>query len=60
MLSNYKSVIRSEGSKSAVIRPPDGTKSGKGFSLAEIQAVKEVADRIGVDKVRQLAVVLSK
>jgi len=60
MLSNYKSVIRSEGNKGAVNHPPAATKSTEGFSLADIQAVKEVADKIGEDKVRQLVKVIAK
>jgi len=60
VISNYKSTIRSGGNKSAVIGRPAATKSAEGFTLAEIQAVKEVADKIGADKVRQLAGVLSK
>jgi hypothetical protein len=60
MISNYKSMLRSEGNKSGLIRRPAAPKEPEGFSLADIQAVKEVADRIGADKVRQLASVLGK
>jgi hypothetical protein len=38
---------------------PASTAAG-GFSLEEIQVVKEVADRLGAAKVRQPAEVLSK
>jgi ABC-type phosphate/phosphonate transport system substrate-binding protein len=62
MISNYKSMIKSGGNKSALIRRPKSAAGVRGanggFSLEEIQAVKEVADRIGADKVRQLAAVL--
>jgi len=61
MISNYKSTLKSTG-KSALIQQPRGNvgagKAG-GFSLEEIQAVKEVADRIGPDKLRKLAEVLT-
>src|SRR5258708_39507410 len=64
MISNYKSMIKSGGSKSALIRRPGRPAAGAarsangGFTIADIQAVKEIADRIGADKVRQLAAVL--
>jgi len=64
MISNYKSMIKSGGNKSGLIRRPRGGMApairgaNGGFSIEEIQAVKEVADRIGADKVRQLAAVL--
>jgi hypothetical protein len=62
-ISNYKSTLKA-AEKNASVRQPDAkpaadTAAG-GFSLEEIQAVKEVADRIGAEKVRQLAEVLSK
>jgi len=60
MISNYKSSIKSEGSKSRMIRHPAATDIAKGFSLEEIQAVKEVADKIGPDKLRLLAQVLGE
>jgi len=53
-------MLRSEGNKSGLIRQPAAPKEAEGFSLADIQAVKEVADRIGAEKVRQLAQVLGK
>jgi len=58
MISNYESTIKSEGSKSRMIRQPATTDIAKGFSLEEIKAVKEVANKIGADKLRQLAQVL--
>lgn len=62
-ISNYKSTLKSE--RKSVVSPPPVTKqtvtaATGGFSLEDIQAVKEVADRIGADKVRQLAEVLSR
>ncbi len=66
MISNYKSMIKSGGTKSALIRRgrPAGSTAGRGsnggFSLEEIQEVQDVAERIGPDKVRQLAAVLYK
>ncbi len=58
MISNYKSMIKSGGNKSGLIRRPRGSSGAGGFSIEDIQAVKEIADRIGADKVRQLASVL--
>jgi hypothetical protein len=65
MISNYKSMIKSGGSKSSLIRRPRGRPAsagaaGGGFSIEDIQAVKEVADRIGADKVMKLAAVLER
>jgi len=60
MISNYKSTIKSEGSKSRMIRQQAATNVWKGFSLEEIKAVKEVADKVGADKLRQLAQVLAE
>ncbi|HLN26384.1 MAG TPA: hypothetical protein VK395_01420 [Gemmataceae bacterium] len=61
MISNYKSTLKSTG-KSAIIQQPRANVGGGkvgAFSLDEIQAVKEVADRIGADKLRKLAEVLT-
>jgi hypothetical protein len=58
MISNYKSTIKS-GGKSSLIRRPKGAHLGD-FSIEDIQAVKAVADRIGAEKVKQLAHVLAK
>jgi hypothetical protein len=67
MISNYKSVIikKAAGQSTLVRRPREHAASHPapgegGFSLDELQAVKKVADRIGADKVRQLAEVLSR
>jgi len=37
-----------------LIRQPALAEFANGFSLEEIKAVKEVADKIGADKLRQL------
>jgi hypothetical protein len=57
-ISNYKSLFRSEGNKSAIVRRTAASSDAGSFTLADIQAVKEVADRMGADKVRQLSEVL--
>lgn len=61
-ISNYKSTLKS-ADKNARTRQPEAesaaTASG-GFSLEELQAAKEVADRSGAEKVRQRADVWSK
>jgi len=63
MVSNYKSLLgKKEAEQSRIIRKPKsagGTSSG-GISLDDIRAVKEVMDRLGAEKVRQLTEVLSK
>jgi hypothetical protein len=62
-ISNYKSNLKKTRSKPGPKKRTGPTAAGttpSGFSLADIQAVKEVADRIGADKVKQLAEVLSK
>jgi hypothetical protein len=62
-ISNYKSTLKT-AERRGLIRQPEAkaaaASTAGGFSLEEIQAVKEVADRIGADKVRQLAEVLSR
>jgi hypothetical protein len=62
-ISNYKSTLKGAG-KSALIRKPvrklaPAAPAG-GISLDDIRAVKQVIDKIGADKVRQLAEVLAK
>jgi hypothetical protein len=60
MISNYKSSLKGAG-KSRMIRKPGGrAATAGGLTLQDIQAVKELTDRIGGDKVRELAEVLSK
>lgn len=71
MASTYKSAAlkkaggkrrgRKPGRKPAVdAAPTNGRRAGGSISLADIQAVKELADRLGADKVRQLAEVLAR
>lgn len=61
MISNYKSSIKKEAAKkSALIPTPAATVPAAGFSLEEIEAVKELADKIGAEKVKQLVEVLGK
>jgi hypothetical protein len=61
-ISNYKSILKAKRRRGPKTGRPKSTSVAAvgGFSLQDIQAVKEVADRIGADKVRQLAGVLSK
>jgi hypothetical protein len=59
-VSNYKSTLKAKSRRGPKHRSGSTPViSQGGFSLEDIQAVKEVADRIGPDKVRQLAEVLS-
>ena len=66
-ISSYKSSVKKETArKSALIPTPavepapvaTPTASAAGFSLDEISAVKELADKIGTAKVKQLVEVL--
>lgn len=62
-ISNYKSSLKAAG-KSAIIRQPveaavEPMATG-GISLDDIRAVKELLDKVGAEKVRQLAEVLGK
>jgi hypothetical protein len=62
-ISNYKSNLKAAAKKASFRQPepkPVADTASGGFSLEEIQAVKAVADRIGAEKVQQLAKVLSK
>ena len=66
MISSYKTSLKA-ASKSALIRKPApraaktaSANANHGISLEDIRAVKELTDRIGADKVRELAEVLSK
>ena len=60
-ISNYKSTLKNKSRRGPKRRTgPAPVKAPSGFTLQDIQAVKEMADRIGADKVRQLAEVLSK
>ena len=64
-IATYKTrIVRKGGSESAIIRRPQvpaaapATMSG-GITVEEIRAVKEVVDRLGAEKVRELTEVLS-
>jgi hypothetical protein len=63
-ISNYKSNLKKTKSKPGPKkgRPKSASVAAAvgGFSLQDIEAVKEVADRIGADKVRQLVEVFGK
>jgi len=65
MISNYKSALKSAG-KSAIIRRPAARRAAAtmstsaGISIDDIRAVKAVIERVGADKVLQLAQVLGK
>jgi hypothetical protein len=65
MISNYKSSLKG-GNKSALLRRAGSRPraasgaAGGGFSMKDIEAVKQVVDKIGADKVQQLAQVLGK
>jgi len=60
-VSNYKSTLKAKSRRGPKHRAGSTPVTAQGgFSLEDIQAVKEVADRIGPDKVRQLAEVLSR
>ena len=63
MISNYKTHLKA-ASKSAVTRKPAEAAAApmatEGISLDDIRAVKELLDKVGSEKVRQLAEVLGK
>jgi len=62
-ISNYKSSLKA-AAKIAAIRKPDKpaveATATSGITLDDIRAVKEVIDKVGAEKVRQLAEVLGK
>ena len=61
-ISSYKSALKT-ASKSATIRKvgrPAAATIANGITLDDIRAVKEVLDKVGAEKVRQLANVLGK
>jgi hypothetical protein len=62
MISNYKSTLKATVETSAVSQPTltSQAKPAGGFSLDELTAVKALADKIGAEKVRQLAQALAK
>jgi hypothetical protein len=60
MVSNYKSALKA-ANKSAVHRTPKAAaKATGGITPTDVQAVKELVDKLGSDQVRQLAEVLGK
>jgi hypothetical protein len=60
LISNYKSTIKSSG-RSALIRKPGAAKPrADGITVEDIRTVKEVIDKLGAEKVRELADVLGK
>jgi hypothetical protein len=68
MISNYKgSILKKAAAQSGVTRQPDVVEatpanperaSNGGLSIEEIRAVKELADKLGAGKVRELVEVL--
>jgi hypothetical protein len=64
LISNYKSTLsRKAASQSALIQKPAAAPqlAGPGvFSVEEIQAVKDVVEQLGADRVQQLAEILGK
>ena len=66
-ISNYKTNLLKQGAgRRTAVRKSEGRAAApspaaaNGFSLDEIRAVKEIVDRIGAEKVRQLAEALAK
>ena len=63
MISSYKTSLKGAG-KSAAIRKPGrpaaAPLAADGIALDDIRQVKEVLDRVGAEKVRQLAAVLGE
>lgn len=65
VISNYKSSILRQGSKKKMGRPKGQTAvhstraNGASISIEDILAVKELAEKLGADKLRQLAEVLA-
>jgi len=64
---NYKSLVSSKpaggrkpGPKPKAVAAAAATADGASITLADIQAVKALTDRIGAEKVSQLAKVLAK
>jgi hypothetical protein len=63
MVSNYKSSLKSSGKAAKRLKaetPAVPLSAAGGISLDDIRAVKEVVDKLGADKVRQLAELLGK
>jgi hypothetical protein len=63
MISTYKSNLKAAGRIGVHRKPVDPamhTTASNGITLDDIRAVKEVIDKVGAEKVRQLAEVLGK
>jgi hypothetical protein len=67
VISNYKSTILRKGAKAKRVGRPkmhravaSRASASSTISIEDIKAVKDLAERIGVDKLRQLAEVLAK
>jgi hypothetical protein len=63
MVSNYKSSLLKASAEANAVTPPTPKGQAKPageFSLHELEAVKALADKIGAEKVRQLAQALAK
>lgn len=66
MVSNYKSTILKKGkrkkgrkAKAAPAEAPVAVANGKGISVADIVAIKELAQKIGPSRFRELAYILA-
>ncbi len=67
VISSYKTTITTKGRKKgrklgrpAAARSPAKTSGFRSLSIEDIKAVKDLAERLGADKLRQLAEVLAK
>jgi len=69
LISNYKSTLKREAGKKAAAPQPKGRSvaspakkigAAGGISLDDIRAVKQLVARLGADRLRELAEVLSK
>ena len=63
LISNYKSIVLKEGKgkttgKKKMGRPKKAASTKGGITVEEIKAVKELAERLGADKLKQLAEIL--
>jgi hypothetical protein len=63
MISNYKSALKGASKSSMIRKPvgrPAGSTSARDITLDDVRVVKDVVDKLGADKVRQLAAVLGR
>lgn len=63
MISSYKTFLKSKrsgGAQKAKVGRPKASAGAVTISVDDIRAVKELADRIGAQKIKELAEVLSK